>query len=172
MSSSEVRRSGVGVAMAAGLLSIGGTALADVDLSSLQVIPQRGQSAEQTRRDRYECHNWAIEQSGSVPVRPASSDEDAADARARRVDRVIAGAGIGAVAGGLLGALTDHRPPGGVLAGAAIGAAVGATTGREGGNDERDAADDADDAYLRALDACMEGRGYILALPLSAASTN
>lgn len=172
MSSSEARRSGVVAALAAGLLSIGGTAFADVDLASLQVIPQRGQSAEQTRRDRYECHNWAVEQSGSAPAKPASSDEDAAAERARRVDRVIAGAGIGAVAGGLLGALADQRPPGGMLAGAAIGAAVGAATGREGSDEEHDAADDAADAYLRALDACMEGRGYMLALPLSAASTN
>jgi hypothetical protein len=169
MSSSETRRPAFAAALAAGLLSLGGVAGADVDLSTLQVIPQRGQSAEQTRRDRYECHNWAVEQTGSAPVSPASSDEDAAAERQRRVDRVIAGAGIGAVAGGLVSAVGDHHSPGGMLAGAAIGAAVGAATGRDGSREEeQDPA--ADDPYLRALDACMEGRGYMLALPLSAAS--
>ena len=42
-------------------------AAAAEDLRALEVQGQRGQSLEQTRRDRYECHNWAVEQTGGSP---------------------------------------------------------------------------------------------------------
>src|SRR5436190_23419212 len=39
-------------------------ATAAEDLRALEVRGLRGQSAEQARRDRYECHNWAFAQTG------------------------------------------------------------------------------------------------------------
>src|SRR5882757_9191478 len=33
------------------------------------VYPANGQSAEQTDRDRYECHVWAVQQTGVDPSR-------------------------------------------------------------------------------------------------------
>ena len=51
-----------------------------------------------------------------------------------------------------------------MLAGAAVGAAIGAATARdEHREEEAEAAEPSD--YLRALTACMEGRGYTVALP-------
>jgi hypothetical protein len=35
--------------------------------AELYVYPARGQSEEQTRRDRYECHLWAVDQTQSDP---------------------------------------------------------------------------------------------------------
>ena len=35
----------------------------------LFVYPAHGQSPEQTERDRYECHNWAVQQTGVDPSR-------------------------------------------------------------------------------------------------------
>ena len=136
---------------------------AAVDLSMLEVVPQRGQSADQTRRDRYECHNWAIDQTGVSPQARPPADEDDEFDRARRVDRVITGAGIGAMIGSLIRGVQHKDPSNGVLAGAAVGAAVGAATGRANEADERP--DPADD-YLRALGACLEGRGYTVSVPL------
>jgi hypothetical protein len=52
-----------------------------------------------------------------------------------------------------------------VLAGAAAGAAVGAATARGREREEERAETPAASDYLRALTACMEGRGYTVALP-------
>ena len=42
--------------------------------------PAKGQGAEQQSRDRYECHSWAVSQSGFDPARartaPAASVAD------------------------------------------------------------------------------------------------
>ena len=139
-------------------------ALAAIDLAALEVVPARGQTADQLRRDRYECHNWAVDQTGILPV--AADDEPAARARrAERVGRILNGAGIGGALGGLIRGAQGKNPGNGVLAGAAVGAAVGAATGREA----RDAAEEGDDDYLRALSACLEGRGYRVALPADGA---
>src|SRR3981081_712414 len=37
------------------------------------VYPANGQSAEQTERDRYECHLWAVQQTGVDPSRADAS---------------------------------------------------------------------------------------------------
>src|SRR5688572_14177213 len=42
-------------------------AAAAEDLRALEVHGLRGQSVEQARRDRYECHNWAVAQTGQAP---------------------------------------------------------------------------------------------------------
>ena len=41
------------------------------------VYPNRGQSAEQEAKDRYECHRWAVDQTGFDPT-TATGDADAA----------------------------------------------------------------------------------------------
>ncbi len=40
------------------------------------VYPARGQSAEQTQRDRYECHLWAVSQSGVDPSMDQADDSE------------------------------------------------------------------------------------------------
>jgi hypothetical protein len=146
-------------------LALGTPAQAEVDLAALQVAPQRGQSADQVRRDRYECHNWAIEQSGVVPSAAPTREEAKESDRARRAQRwsrVLAGAAIGGSIGGLIQAAGDEHPDDAVLAGAAVGAVVGAATGAR----KRESAEDAESSeYLRALTACLEGRGYTVASP-------
>ena len=37
------------------------------------VYPNNGQTPEQTDRDRYECHVWAVQQTGVDPSRPGAS---------------------------------------------------------------------------------------------------
>ena len=165
MSSSKRLRIGLAGAIA---LAAAEYAYAVIDLAALDVAPQRGQSAEQARRDRYECHNWAIEQTGIVPqAAPAQAERAAREERTRRaerVERVLNGAAIGAAIGGLIRATRDQRAADGVVAGAAVGAAVGAATA---GRRDRAAEGVSDDEaeYLRALSACLEGRGYSVALP-------
>jgi len=137
------------------ILVIGGAASA-AGLESIVVIPQNGQTEDKARRDRYECHNWAIAQTGTVPGSPpakAAADES----RAERVDRVITGASIGAAVGGLIRGSQNENPSQGMLTGGAIGAAVGAFSGRKSNDDDEDPEFD---AYFRALGACLEARDY------------
>jgi len=143
-------------------------AAAAEDLRQLEVQGQRGQSLEQTRRDRYECHNWAIEQTGESPVAAPVAAAAAADekraTRQERVGRALAGAAIGGTIGGLFG--DWHGANEEILAGAAVGAGIGAATaggGRKGKQEPEGPSD-----YLRALTACLEGRGYSVALPSAA----
>jgi hypothetical protein len=138
-----------------------GGASAATDLASLQVVPTRGQSPDQARRDRYECHNWAIEQTGSVPVR-VDPGAEAAGEREKDIQRVLTGAGIGSTVGALVGAY-EEDPVTAIVGGGIIGAAVGAIVGRAKKNKVEP--DPEADEYLRALDACLEARGYEIVVP-------
>src|SRR5690242_3238312 len=70
------------------------------------VYPARGQSAQQQQKDEFECHQWAIQQTGfdpsnprqasAPPPPPSGSAEPEAGSGAR-------GAVKGAVVGGLIG---------------------------------------------------------------------
>src|ERR1700730_15513757 len=89
------------------------------------VYPANGQSAEQTDRDRYECHVWAGQQTGVDPRR--------ADASA--YERVIvqpstppgANTAGGAIAGAIIGAIIagPRNAGAGLVVGGATGAVIG-----------------------------------------------
>lgn len=42
--------------------------------ADLYAYPTKGQSAEQQKSDRYQCHSWAVQQSGFDPTAGAASD--------------------------------------------------------------------------------------------------
>lgn len=167
MSSGSARSRAVSVALGGILLTC--PAIAAVDLAKLQVTPQRGQSADQARRDRYECHNWAVAQTGQLPPAappPNQTSEPDKAKRAEMIYRIVSGAAIGASIGGIASAVQNEYGGEAVLAGAAIGGAVGAGTGAaKQRKEEKAAAAAGPDDYLRALTACLEGRGYSVAMP-------
>ena len=166
-SSSRYARTLITAASAVASLS---AAIAAEDLSALRVDPQRGQSADQLRRDRYECHNWAVEQTGQAPVAPSEDRVQPSDAkrdkRAERASRAILGAAIGSVVGGIAGSGRGWRHENdAVLTGAAVGAGVGAASaGKVRDKDKTEGAPPPPSEYLRALSACLEGRGYTVTL--------
>jgi hypothetical protein len=131
-------------------------ALAAADLKSIEVVPERAQSADQARRDRYECHNWAVGETGTAPLQVDATEEAAHD-RADRAARIIGGAATGAAIGGVVQSVNHNDVAEGVFAGAVIGAVVGTLTGRKRNANEPDSEFD---AYFRALSACLEARGY------------
>lgn len=139
------------------------------------VYPARHQAPAQIDRDRFECHEWARQQSGFDPTQPAP---------------VAVPAGASASSG-----TPAPASPGGLLQGAAGGAAVaeladrdagkGAAVGALGaslrqqvrqrqsqGQQQQAAAQQAAHqqaaraqargAYERGFAACMEGRGYVV----------
>ena len=125
----------------------------------LYIYPAKGQSQKQQDKDEWECHKWAVQQSGVDPVALASDDY---------TDKTYTRWGFlpGAVAGGALGAI------GGTIAkdtgkGAAIGAAIGGLLGqasRDKGiqdyQDEQNAKKKLMRNYNRAYESCIVGRGY------------
>jgi hypothetical protein len=139
--------------------------------------PQQGQTPEQTDRDRYDCHEWAVKQTGFDPSAPGVPPHDQV--------RVVSGppgpppgtnTAIGAVAGAILGAvIAGPRDAGfGAVAGGITGAAIGSTGDAVNAQaqqqqiqavraqDARQAAilDQKAANYRRAIGACLEGRGY------------
>jgi hypothetical protein len=168
MSSSNYARALIAAAAVASV----GAALAAEDLAALRVDAQRGQSGDQLRRDRYECHNWAVEQTGQTPLAPSEDRVPARDAkrekRAERANRALVGAAIGSIVGGIAGSGRSWRHENhSVLAGAAVGAGVGAASAGKVNEKEKSDAAPPQSAYLRALSACLEGRGYSVAMPES-----
>jgi hypothetical protein len=136
-------------------------------LSDIEVVPLRGQAADLARRDRYECHNWAVAQTGGVPAAGPTQDEVKAEQRAARTASIITGAGIGAVVGSILGGSGHHHDAADVaIAGGILGAAAGAVASRPKEAPQNEAFMD----FFRALSACMNGRGYALSLAASPAT--
>src|ERR1700683_4358879 len=91
----------------------------------MYVYPAHGQSPDQTERDRYECHTWAVRQTGVDPSR--------ADANA--YERVIvqpstppgANTAGGAIAGAIIGSIIagPRNAGAGLVLGGVTGAVVG-----------------------------------------------
>ena len=82
------------------------------------IYPREGQSPEQIGKDRYECHGWAVQQSGFDPNMPQQTAPTAPSEPATRP--LLGGAARGAAAGAAIGAIGGD---------AGKGAAIGATAG-------------------------------------------
>src|ERR1700727_3882811 len=89
------------------------------------VYPAHGQSPEQTERDRYECHIWAVQQTGVDPSRADASPyervvvQPATPPGANTAGGAIAGAIIGGIIGG------PRNAGAGIILGGATGAIIG-----------------------------------------------
>jgi hypothetical protein len=134
------------------------------------VYPANGQTAEQTDRDRYECHVWAVQQTGVDPSRADASP----------YERVVvqpanppgSGTAAGAIGGAILGAIIAG--PRNAGAGLVIGGATGAIVGTAADANAQAQAQQTQaqinqsaaagraraDSYRRAVGACLTGRGY------------
>jgi hypothetical protein len=133
------------------------------------VYPANGQSPEQTERDRYECHIWAVQQTGVDPSRDNNAYE-----------RVIvqpanppgSGTAAGAIGGAILGAIIagPRNAGAGLVLGGATGAIVGSASDANAQAQARQTQQQINqsaaagraraDTYRRAIGACLTGRGY------------
>ena len=127
--------------------------------SEVMVYPAKGQSTEQLSKDRYECHMWAVQQSG---FDPSNAQANQASPQPQQKGQVLRGGARGAAAGAAIGAIAGD---------AGKGAAIGATAGGiKRGFQKLDSNRNAQnqpaipapgqDAYNRAIGACLNGRGY------------
>ncbi|HVW69386.1 MAG TPA: glycine zipper 2TM domain-containing protein [Steroidobacteraceae bacterium] len=148
----------------------------DKPVTDVYAYPQNNQTPDQQERDRYECNAWAVKQSGFDPSAPNVPPHD----RYRVVAATPApgsGTAVGAITGGILGALVaGPRDAGaGLLVGAVAGGLVGTAAEQQQRAAAEQQAQNINDArssqqmavidarasnYRRALGACLEGRGY------------
>jgi hypothetical protein len=145
------------IVMLAGLL-LTGLALAQNPI----IYPAKGQSPDQQKQDEFECHQWAVNQTGFDPTKAHAPPSQQASERG---GAVRGGAG-GALLGLGIGAITGNAGKG-----AAIGAGAGAVAGgaRQAGRNQQQQASNQQaqsnynanlQQYNRAKAVCMEGRGY------------
>ena len=69
--------------------------------NQLYVYPLKKQSSEQQDRDRYECHRWAVQQTGFDPSKAYPSNPNSLDPQPYRPSQphILKGAGRGAALG-------------------------------------------------------------------------
>lgn len=140
------------------------------------VYPARGQAAAQIDRDRFECHEWARQQSGFDPSQPVPAAVPAGTAPATPAGTgAVATAGLlkGAAGGAAVAELSDHDAGKGAAAGM-LGASLRqqmqqrrALSQQQGAaaqqaTQQQTARAQARSTYERGFAACMEARGYVV----------
>jgi hypothetical protein len=133
------------------------------------IYPAKGQDKNKQDEDRYDCHSWAVSQTGFDPSKPQTSASNHAGSQQYRPSQphVLRGGARGAALGAVGGAITGNAGKG-----AAAGAAMGGLAGgfrrlderRQQTNQQQANAQASQQnqqmAYHRAMAACLEGRGY------------
>jgi hypothetical protein len=131
--------------------------------TQMYIYPEKGQSAEQQNKDKYECSQWATGQTGFDPTQAANTYQ--ADPNAGR-GNVVGGAAKGAIGGAVIGAIAGDAGKG-----AAIGAAGGGLLGAGRRGNAKAAEQNKQqqsqaqyraglENYNRAMATCLKGRGY------------
>ena len=130
------------------------------------IYPAKGQNQAQQDKDRYECHSWAVQQTGFDPSKSQNTNSQPSQQRQTSSAPVLQGAGRGAALGAVGGAITGNAGKG-AAAGAAMGGVVGGFRRRDEKLRQADVRADAAAAsnpgraeYMRAMSACLQGRGY------------
>ena len=126
------------------------------------VYPTRNQTDEQMARDKEECHDWAVKQTGVDPVVMASQQA----APGQQSGTGGGGAAGGAAMGAARGAMSGDAAAG-AARGVGIGRLVHAIRARKQMEEQQDAQAKQQQQmqaqlqkYDRAFGACLTGRGY------------
>ncbi len=88
------------------------------------VYPSKGQSSEQTEKDKFECYGWAKNETGFDPIQTPTATRPPPQKEQEKV-----GAAGGAVGGAIVGGAISGLLGGDVEAGAAAGAVGGGLFG-------------------------------------------
>ena len=138
--------------------------ITDTAHSEMVIYPAQEQSPEQQKQDEYECHQWAVEQTGFDPTKAQQVTQQGSSPKGGAVrgaaGGALLGAGIGAIAGN-------------ARKGAAIGAGAGAIGGGAKQKQQKQQQESSAQAaqanqqaqinsYNKAKSACLEGRGYTI----------
>ena len=121
------------------------------------VYPAKGQAKQQQQKDETECSQWATQQTSYNPSNPppATASGKPQTATGTDVGAGARGAARGAVVGGMMG---DSGA--GAVAGAAAARGQSRRTNRDQAQQAGTQQSAAQQNYLKARAACLEGRGY------------
>lgn len=143
------------------MMQVAGQAMAQ----ELYIYPAKGQSAEQQDKDKFECYNWAKNDTGFDPMAlPTTSS--APPKGQKKSGGAITGALGGAVLGGVLGDSSKSAKRGAVAGGLIGGVRQSSkntrTEQKRSDWERKESANYANNRnnYNRAYSACLEGRGY------------
>ena len=137
--------------------------LPTVAFADVYIYPNKGQSQQQQSKDRYECHTWAVQQTGFDPTKPQTAQAPSAPPPGKPVVKgAVRGAAVGAVGGAIAGDAGT-----GAAAGAAVGGLLGgmkrmdqAKAQNQQQAQQQNTVAQQQAGYERAMGACLEGRGY------------
>ena len=130
--------------------------------------PNNNQSQEQQSRDRYECHSWAVQQTGFDPSNPSAVAPVPPARESGSGGEPLAGAAKGAIAGAIIGEVVDDSAGKGAAVGATLGFLRGDSKSRRARQEARErqerqqaaALNNERNNYNRAFGACMTARNY------------
>jgi hypothetical protein len=130
------------------------------------LYPAKGQSQQQAERDRFECHEWARQQSGFDPTAMQAAPQQAA---AKPRNQVMGGLAVGAAGGAAIAEIADKDTGKGAAVGL-LGSGLRQqlqqqkqlTTQQQQALQQQAAVAQKRGAYDRGFAACMEARGYVV----------
>jgi len=153
------------------LIIIGGLFASGLSLAAgdLFIYPTKGQDAQQQEKDKFDCYQWAKQNTGIDPARISTASGGGGSQSSSGSGGAVA---RGAVGGAVTGAVIAGIADGNAGKGAAVGALGGGLFGgirhdrqqqqrQQQQAQQQAAAQNAQlDTYNRAYGACLEGRGY------------
>ena len=154
---------GIPLLVAVAVIFLLGSAIGSFAEAGMIVYPAKGQSAEQQQKDEFECHQWAVQQTGYDPTKTQQAPQQQTTQSGRPVAKGAAG---GALVGAGIGSLSGKAGRG-MAIGAGVGALAGGAKRRQqeqqqaAANQQTQAIQQAQvDRYNKAKQACLEGKGY------------
>lgn len=150
------------IVLLAAAAAIAVTGIEIAPAAAIYVYPAKGQSEDQMQRDKFDCSQWATQQTGFDPTNPQRVQTAQTQQRGGALRGAAGGAALGAV-GGAIG--------GDAGKGAAIGAGVGAGVGmmrrnrsiREQQQEQAQINQNYNNqvgSYNEAYGTCLKGKGY------------
>jgi len=136
------------------------------------IYPAKGQSSEQTEKDKFDCYSWAKGQTGFDPMQTPTASTPPPQKQAQRSTGAgaVRGAAGGALLGVGIGAIAGDAGKGAAIGALSGGVLGGARSSRQQQQDkqaqeqweQQQAAEYSQKraSYNRAYGACLEGRGY------------
>ncbi len=142
-------------------------ALIAVDVQSQPIVyPAKGQSEAQQSKDKGECHQWAVKNTGVDPAQIVA-DTNSGEAYQRQ-HSAISGGARGALGGLVIGAIAGDAGKGAAI-GAGSGAVIGGLRGRGDLEKQQQAVNHTHavqqeqlQKFDRGYTACLTGRGYTI----------
>ena len=148
-------------------------AFATSALAQQFVYPKNNQTPEQQKKDEFDCHTWAVQQTGYDPIKASQAPPPAPVPTGRaqaESGSAVRGAAKGAAVGAAAGAVAGDAGKGAAI-GAAAGGAGGRMRSQQKAQDRQDqqvaqanaaAADQAKlaERYNAARAACLDAKGY------------